>query len=256
MCKNVVSYYRTSSTTNVKGDSRTRQSVSVKNYSKSKGWNIKGEFYDVISGTTNILERKEFVKMLSFCVEHSIDHILFDGVDRLSRDLLVSEYSYEYLTKKLGYTLISVKNDRSFTDTSPTGILIRQILSTISSFEKNNLVEKLRLSRERKSKKNKELGINISRNGNGKCGGKRKLTDTIPNLSNLVLSYKKMKDKRTRKSLSNSKISTLLENEHNISVSYKTIGRILEDIEMEKRESRNRRRRKNITSSTPYNHIT
>ena len=68
MCKNVVGYYRTSSTTNVKGDSRTRQSVSVKNYSKTKGWNVKGEFYDVISGTTHILERKEFVEMLSYCL--------------------------------------------------------------------------------------------------------------------------------------------------------------------------------------------
>ena len=99
MCKNVVGYYRTSSTTNVKGDSRTRQSVSVKNYSKTKGWNVKGEFYDVISGTTNILERKEFVKMLGYCEENSIDTILFEGSDRLSRDLIVNETSYEYLTK-------------------------------------------------------------------------------------------------------------------------------------------------------------
>ena len=247
MCKSVVGYYRTSSTSNVKGDSKTRQSVSVKNYSKSKGWNVKGEFYDVISGTTNILERKEFVEMLRYCKEHSIDTIVFEDSSRMSRDLLVSELSYEYLTKKLGYTLISVKNEKTFTETTPTGILVRQILSTISSFEKNNLVEKLRVSRERKSKMNKELGI-ISRTGNGKCGGKRKLTEIHKDLSGVVLSYKKMKDKRTRKSLSNSKISTLLENEHNISVSYKTIGRILEDIEMEKRENINRKRRKsNLT---------
>lgn len=244
MSKNVVGYYRTSSTTNEKGDSRTRQSLSVKNYSKSKGWNIQNEFYDVVSGTTNILERKEFVKMLSFCVEHSIDHILFDGTDRLSRDLLVSELSYEYLTKKLGYTLISVRNDKTFTDTNPTGILVRQLLSTISSFEKNNLVEKLRQSRDRKSKKNKELGI-ISRNGLGKCGGRRKLTEINKDLSGLVLSYKKMKDIRTRKPLSNSKVSKLLLEEHNISVCYKTIGKIIEDVEMMKRERRNRRRRKN-----------
>ena len=241
MCKNVVGYYRTSSTTNVKGDSRTRQSISVKNYSKTKGWNVTGEFYDVISGTTNILERKEFVEMLSYCEINSIDTILFEGSDRLSRDLLVNEYSYEYLTK-LGFTLISVKNDRSFTDTSPTGILVRQILSTISSFEKNNLVEKLRVSRERKSKKNKELGL-ISRTGNGRCGGKRKLTDTIPNLSNLVLSYKKTKDIRTRKPLNNTKISKLLLEEHNISVSYNSVRRILEDIERDKREKINSKRR-------------
>ena len=245
MNKNVVGYFRTSSTTNVKGDSRTRQSVSVKNYSKSKGWNVKGEFYDVISGTTNILERKEFVKMLGYCEEHSIDTILFEGSDRLSRDLIVNETSYEYLSK-LGYTLISVKNDKTFTETSPTGILVRQILGTISSFEKNNLVEKLRVSRERKSKKNKELGI-ISRNGFGRCGGKRKLTETHSNLSGLVVSYKKRKDKRTRKPLSNSKISKLLMEEHNLSVSYKSVGRILEDVEREKREQRNRRRRKNTS---------
>ena len=241
MCKNIVGYYRTSSQVNVKGDSRTRQSVSVKNYSKTKGWNVKNEFYDVISGTTHILERKEFVEMLSYCEINSIDTILFEGSDRLSRDLLVNEYSYEYLTK-LGFTLISVKNDRSFTDTSPTGILVRQILSTISSFEKNNLVEKLRVSRERKSKKNKELGL-ISRTGNGRCGGKRKLTDTIPNLSNLVLSYKKTKDIRTRKPLNNTKISKLLLEEHNISVSYNSVRRILEDIERDKREKINLKRR-------------
>jgi len=240
--KSVCGYYRTSSKTNVKGDSRTRQTVSVKNYSKTKGWDVKGEFYDVISGTTNVMDRTEFVKMLSFCEENSIDHILFDGVDRLSRDLLVSELSYEYLTKKLGYTLISVKNDKSFTDTSPTGILVRQILSTISSFEKNSLVEKLRVSKERKSKKNKELGL-ISRTGNGKCGGKRKLTETNSNLSNLVLTYKKTKDIRTRKPLNNSKISKLLLEEHNLSVSYNTITRILEDIERDKREKINLKRR-------------
>ena len=242
MCKEVVGYYRTSSTTNVKSDSRTRQSISVKNYSKTKGWNVSGEFYDVISGTTNIMDRTEFVKMLSFCEEHSIDTILFEGSDRLSRDLLVSELSYEYLTNKLGYTLISVKNDKTFTETTPTGILVRQILSTISSFEKNNLVEKLRVSRDRKSKKNKELGI-ISRTGKGKCGGKKKLTDTIPNLSNLVLSYKKVKDKRTREPLNNSKISKLLQEEHNLSVSYNTITRILEDIDRDKREKINLKRR-------------
>ena len=239
--KSVCGYYRTSSKTNEKGDSRTRQSLSVKNYSKTKGWNVKGEFYDVISGTTNILERKEFVKMLGYCEENSIDTILFEGSDRLSRDLIVNETSYEYLTK-LGYTLISVKNDKTFLDTSPTGILVRQILSTISSFEKNNLVEKLRVSRERKSKLNKSRGL-LDRNGKGKCGGKKKLTDTNPNLSNLILSYKKMKDMRTRKPLTNTKISKLLLEEHNLSVSYKSVGRILEDIERDKRERINSKRR-------------
>ena len=99
----------------------------------------------------------------------------------------------------------------------------------------DELVEKLRMSRERKSKKNKELGL-ISRTGNGRCGGKRKLTETNPNLSNLVLSYKKMKDMDTLKPLTNTQISKLLLREHNLSVSYKSVGKILEDIEGERRK--------------------
>ena len=102
----------------------------------------------------------------------------------------------------------------------------------------DELVEKLRVSRERKSKKNKELGL-ISRTGNRRfrtvrrCGYGLKFPETNPNLSNLVLSYKKMKDMDTMKPLTNTQISKLLLREHNLSVSYKSVGKILEDIEGE-----------------------
>ena len=92
------------------------------------------------------------------------------------------------------------------------------------------LVEKLRVSRERKSKKNKELGL-ISRTGNRRCGYGLKLPETNPNLSNLVLYYKKMKDMDTMKPLTNTQISKHLLREHNLSVSDESVGRILEDIE-------------------------
>jgi len=100
----------------------------------------------------------------------------------------------------------------------------------------DELVEKLRVSRERKSKKNKELGL-ISRTGNKRfrtvrrCGYGLKFPETNPNLSNLVLSYKKMKDMDTMKPLTNTQISKLLLREHNLSVSDESVGKILEDIE-------------------------
>ena len=99
----------------------------------------------------------------------------------------------------------------------------------------DELVEKLRVSRERKSKKNKELGL-ISRTGNRRCGYGLKLTETNPNLSNLVLSYKKMKDMDTMKPLTNTQISKLLLREENLSVSDESVGKILEDIEGERRK--------------------
>ena len=100
----------------------------------------------------------------------------------------------------------------------------------------DELVEKLRVSRERKSKKNKELGL-ISRTGNKRvrtvrrCGYGLKLREPNPNLSNLVLYYKKMKDMDTMKPLTNTQISKHLLREHNLSVSDESVGKILEDIE-------------------------
>ncbi|MDP7140391.1 MAG: recombinase family protein, partial [SAR324 cluster bacterium] len=48
MNRNVVAYYRTSSTTNVgtDKDSKKRQSQSVLNYTSPNGMRIVGEFYD------------------------------------------------------------------------------------------------------------------------------------------------------------------------------------------------------------------
>ena len=98
----------------------------------------------------------------------------------------------------------------------------------------DELVEKLRVSRERKSKKNKELGL-ISRTVR-RCGYGLKLREPNPNLSNLVLYYKKMKDMDTMKPLTNTQISKHLLREHNLSVSDESVGKILEDIEGERRK--------------------
>ena len=111
----------------------------------------------------------------------------------------------------------------------------------ILSLATDELVEKLRVSRERKSKKNKELGL-ISRTGNKRfrtvrrCGYGLKLREPNPNLSNLVLYYKKMKDMDTMKPLTNTQISKLLLREYNLSVSDESVGKILEDIEGERRK--------------------
>ena len=106
----------------------------------------------------------------------------------------------------------------------------------------DELVDKLRVSRERKSNKNKELGL-ISRTGkwqkivrkSRRCGYGLKLPETTTNLSNLVLFYKKMKDMDTMKPLTNTQISKHLLREHNLSVSDESVGKILEDIEGKRR---------------------
>ena len=246
MDKNVVAYYRTSSTTNVGSDkdSKKRQSQSVLNYTSPNGMRIVGEFYDKgVSGTLDVINRPQFMEMLDFCEEHSIDTIVFESSDRLSRDLITMETSYQYLTTKLGYKLISVSNPDTFVENTPTGTLIRQVLGTIAQFEKSNLVEKLKGARERKSKLNKKLGY-ISRTGKGKVTGAKRLSEKNPELTGLVTSYRKKIDRKTHASLSFRTISRLLNEEHNLVVSHNSVQRILDDVLMMRREERNRRRRK------------
>ena len=129
--------------------------------------------------------------------------------------------------------------------TSLTSTMIRQVLGMISQFEKSNLVEKLKVARKRKSKLNKSKGI-IDRNGNGKCAGKKWLSEKHPELSKMVVNYRKMIDRKTHRSLSYRTISRRLKEEHNLVVSHNTVHRILDDIVLMKREQRNRRRRKRI----------
>jgi len=101
----------------------------------------------------------------------------------------------------------------------------------------------LRVSKERKSKLNKSRGY-VSRNGKGKCEGSRYLTDRNLELFDLVVSYRKMIDRRAHQPFSYRKIPALIIGEYNLSIPINSVKRILEDIVRIKREERNRKRRK------------
>ena len=116
MDKNVCAYYRTSSAVNVGSDkdSKKRQRHSVFSYTDPKGLNVVREFYDKgVSGTLDVLNRPSFMEMLNYCEDNSIDTIVFESADRLSRDLIIMETGFQYLTS-LGYKLISVSNPDTF----------------------------------------------------------------------------------------------------------------------------------------------
>ena len=253
MNKKICGYYRTSSKSSSGDDqdSGKRQKHSVHSFCKSKNWEIGNEFWDKgVSGTLDVLNRPSFLEMLNYCEEYGIDTIVFENSSRLSRDLICMETGFQYLSS-LGYTLISVDSPETFVENTPTSVLIRQVLGCISQFEKSNLVEKLRVSRKRKSKLNKSRNY-ISRTGRGKVEGVKKLTELNPELSGLVVSYRRRKDIRTKKSLSYMKISKLLQDENNLSVSFNSVKRILDDVKDEKRNKRNIERRKN---SSPISNV-
>ena len=240
MDTNGVGYYRTSSQSNVGEDKDTkkRQQNAVMNYASSNGMNVVAEFYDKgVSGTKEIPNRTSFMDMLNYCEDNSIDTIVLESPDRLSRDLVILETGFQYLTS-LGYKLISAANPNTFIEDTPNAKLIRQVLGVISQFQKSEIVMKLKVARDRKKPINESRGY-TNRKGKGKCEGRKYLTDRNPELFDLVVSYRKKIDRKTHQPFSYRKISTLIKEEHNLSISFNSVKRILKDVARIKSEERN-----------------
>jgi len=190
----IVCYYRTSTTTNEKGDSRVRQKESCKSFSKTNKLKIISEFYEVISGTVPVNEREVFLEMLDFAAEKGITKILVSDWSRFARSLLSQESSLYYLRSK-GFEVISV--DTGINEDNEYDTLVRNLFSSFYQFEKDSLVRKLRVARERVKKEK------------GKCEGRKGIKETNPELVNLVKKLRR-KNPKTKRVRSYRKISEIL----------------------------------------------
>lgn len=154
-----VAYLRTSSLSNVEGDSQERQQTAIRVYAERNGLTILAEYYDGgVSGTVPVDARPEFCRMLK---ERLADTILVETASRFARDLIVQEIGHQML-KEGGIELIAVDDPDSFTEDTPTAVMIRQVLGAVSQFEKAMVVKRLRSGLDRKAK---ELGYRIEGNG-------------------------------------------------------------------------------------------
>ena len=149
--KQAVAYYRTSSATNVEGDSRERQARAVTAYATATGHTIAAEFYDAaVSGADAIGSRQGFSELVAYCIDSGVNVILCETANRFARDLAVQLTGHSYL-KDNGIELIPVDAPDHFTDETPTAVLVRQVLGAISEFDKSATVAKLKAARDRKS---------------------------------------------------------------------------------------------------------
>jgi DNA invertase Pin-like site-specific DNA recombinase len=147
-----VAYLRTSSRTNIDGDSAPRQRQAVEEYAKRHGYKIVREFHDAaVSGTDPIDTRPGFQELLEYLAGNGAKVILIENASRFARDLAVQLAGHKLL-QDLGYELIPVDAPNHFTDDTPTAAMVRQILGAVAEFEKAQLVAKLRGARDRASK--------------------------------------------------------------------------------------------------------
>lgn len=153
--KTACAYYRTSSATNVgeDKDSQERQAKAVRTYAARHGIEIVHEYYDAaVSGADPVADRKGFGAMLAYMLGNGARMIIVETANRFARDLIVQETGYMMLKAK-GIQLVAVDSPESFISDTPTAVMVRQILGSVSQFEKAMVVDKLRGARDRKSAK-------------------------------------------------------------------------------------------------------
>lgn len=161
--KTAVAYIRTSSETNVGADkdSAKRQLSAIKAFAKSAGYEIIEIYSDEgVKGADPIDQRPGFSAALSHIARNGVRTIICETASRFARDLITQETGWNML-REAGVTLIAADSPEAFLDDGPTATLIRQILGSVSEFEKAMLVAKLKGARDRKRKLT------------GKCGGRK-----------------------------------------------------------------------------------
>ena len=231
--KECLIYMRTSSLTNKDGDSKHRQKSSIMKWVKSNGYTVRGEYFDIVSGKTDTMDRSEFLRMIHDSETMNIKTLVFSDQSRLSRDIVVQEQTYRLLSSR-GYRLISSENQDSFIEDTSTNHLLRQIMGSFCEFDRSSTVSKLRVSRERKRESNRDKGI-VTRNRTGKCEGRKRILEIHHELESLILKLRK-------KGLSLRKISSLLKEEYGYEVSFMSVSNILKDTDWMKKEKRRMKR--------------
>lgn len=167
----VFSYLRVSGSGQVDGDGPERQRETIARFCKSYNLKPAGEFFDrAVSGTVEAMARPQFSELLDYVDSRAssnapISALVVERMDRLARDLMVSEFLLAECRKrnlKVYSADQGVLIDMASDGGDPTRVLIRQILGALAQWEKTMLVTKLRAARARK------------REATGRCEGKKR----------------------------------------------------------------------------------
>lgn len=158
---NVIGYIRVSSKGQMEGDGPARQSDAIEKFCAAhKLTRLESFIEEGVSGTVEGMDRDAFSNMVAL-IEASkdqvnkIEAVVVERLDRLARDLMVSEILLKELRTR-GIKVFAADQgaliDMANNEGDPTRKLIRQIIGALAEWEKSQLVLKLRIARERKKR--------------------------------------------------------------------------------------------------------
>jgi DNA invertase Pin-like site-specific DNA recombinase len=163
-------YYRTSSATNVEGDSAYRQDAAVMRYASSNSIDVISCFWDAdVSGADPLEDRDGFAALLHHITIEGINLVIVDEPGRFARELMVQELGIKLLADR-GVKLVTSHGDDLTDSSDPVRKMFRQMNGMINEYDKAMIVQRLKSGRER------------VKAATGRCEGRLPYTVTNPAL--------------------------------------------------------------------------
>lgn len=145
----VYGYCRVSGPSQIDNDGLPRQEAAIRKICADRELELVKVFFDEdVSGTVEGMNRPAWVEMLAEMQQNDISCIVIEKLDRLARDLMISEYIIKDLQSR-HYDLVSAY-EPDLCSSDPTRKLMRQIMAAFAEYDKMMLVNRLRSARERK----------------------------------------------------------------------------------------------------------
>lgn len=151
-----VAYLRVSGDSQVEAGGFDRQLEKCQNFAASKGFELMRIFREeAISGTKGEDERPAFQQLIAFMVDHQIEIMLIEGLDRLARMMRVQEQLLLYLCSK-NLTLYACNTGENITEaisSDPMKKALIQMQGVFAELDRSMIVAKLRQGRQNKKAK-------------------------------------------------------------------------------------------------------
>jgi DNA invertase Pin-like site-specific DNA recombinase len=144
-----LSYLRVSSPGQVDGDGLERQRLAVAEFAETAGYQIVEEYRDDgVSGTCEWENRPGLSALLERLASNGVRVVIVEHVDRLARDLMVSELILAEC-RRVGARAMDVSGNDLADNKDSTRVLIRQVLSAVAQFDRSNIVLRMVAARDR-----------------------------------------------------------------------------------------------------------
>lgn len=150
--KLIVAYLRVSTDAQTTGNGLAQQRAEISAYAAFHGIEIDEWVADAATGTSGSRESLDLLKLQAS--SGKLGRIIIDRMDRLARDLAVSEALYLFF-KTHGVEIVFVQ--QSFSDTV-SGTLMRQMCAAIAQYQKSELLIRMRACKQAALKNGKFIG--------------------------------------------------------------------------------------------------